>query len=252
MRWPTAAAQPQSRISLLAPCEANRPFPLNLTLATPNEQDLPSCVDVLMHAFYKDAISLAAQTFTPQEMKLLTPPLQKVNGLLEKFARFNLLIQARWRLGRRLRLKPDFARTALGQKTSLMLCAHEQAAPKRVVGVIEISLEPRDGRVPGDVRLPNLPFSPPRAPLVPYISNLAVVTDRRGSGVGRALLHEAECIAVQWGFTEVYLHAALSKSDLIAFYEKLSYEQLPSLDAPQWVLDLSGREATRYLVRRGL
>ena len=110
-----------------------------------------------------------------------------------------------------------------------------------------LALEPRDGLVPGDLRLPLLV---PRAPRVPYISNLAVREAARRQGVGSELLLAAEAIARGWGYTEVYLHAASAKSSLRRFYTHRSYRELPEYDAPRWVLATSGREPTTYMVRQ--
>ena len=45
---------------------------------------------------------------------------------------------------------------------------------------------------------------------------------------------------------QVYLHATTKDEALLGMYSHLGYEQLPTFDQPQWVLMLSGREATRF------
>ena len=59
----------------------------------------------------------------------------------------------------------------------------------------------------------------------------------------------AELLATEWGFSELYLHAALSKDWLLDFYEAQQYEQLPDLDQPDWVIAFAGREQTRYFCK---
>ena len=217
-----------------------------LPLATPQTKDLPKCVDLLHAAFYKDALTLAKQAFSPEELERIEPPLRRVNGLLSRVARASMRAPATRRLRRRLRPASPPAHTRPGDRPALMRCA---LAPSdgALDGVVELSLEPRDGLVPGDLRLPLLV---PRAPRVPYISNLAVREAARRQGVGSELLLAAEAIARGWGYTEVYLHAASAKSSLRRFYTHRSYRELPEYDAPRWVLATSGREPTTYMVRQ--
>jgi ribosomal protein S18 acetylase RimI-like enzyme len=85
---------------------------------------------------------------------------------------------------------------------------------------------------------------------VAYISNLAVDASQRKCGVGSRLLRAAEAVCSSWGYDEVYLHAASADSGLLDFYARQRYTALPEMDAPAWVLAISGREATRYHVRR--
>lgn len=100
----------------------------------------------------------------------------------------------------------------------------------------------------GDVRPLHFPWSAP--PHVAYISNLAVDSSQRKRGVGSRLLRAAEAVSSGWGFGEVYLHVALAEDRLLAFYQRQQYAPLPEMDAPPWVLAISGREATRYHVRK--
>jgi ribosomal protein S18 acetylase RimI-like enzyme len=85
---------------------------------------------------------------------------------------------------------------------------------------------------------------------VAYISNLAVDASHRKRGVGSRLLRAAESVCSGWGYGEVYLHAALADATLLSFYQRQQYAPLPEMDAPAWVLSVSGREATRYYVRK--
>ena len=119
-----------------------------------------------------------------------------------------------------------------------------------IVGVVELMMQPCDGKVPGDVRLPRPPWASEPAVAVkevPYISNLAVRSTWRNRGMGASLLGACEQLTRQdWGFEEVYLHAATDKAKLLSMYGARGYTQLPEMDQPGWVLALSGREATRY------
>jgi len=53
------------------------------------------------------------------------------------------------------------------------------------------------------------------------IERVAVVADRRGEGVGRELMDEAEALAAASGYDRIVLHAQLP---VVPFYERLGYE----------------------------
>ena len=65
-------------------------------------------------------------------------------------------------------------------------------------------------------------------------------------GVAKAMLRVCEEYAHEWGYSELYLHAATANESLLAMYAQWEYEQLPSFDQPEYILALSGREATRF------
>ena len=60
------------------------------------------------------------------------------------------------------------------------------------------------------------------------------------------MLLTCEEYAHEWGYSELYLHAATDNESLLAMYKHWEYEQLPSFDQPEYILALSGREATRF------
>jgi hypothetical protein len=121
-----------------------------IQLGLAEEADLGACVDVLMEGFYKDAMALASAEFSATEMQQLTPALSRINESLRRFTRFLLRLQANGRCGEGLRA-PNVRPPAPG--SSLMLCAHKPETGQ-IVGVVEVSVEPRDGRVPGAHALP--------------------------------------------------------------------------------------------------
>jgi len=242
--------RPRAQVQCVADCDL---FEFDLGASTPSAlvrlglaetADLDACVDVLMGGFYKDALTLAAESFSEEEMQLLGPPLSRVNVVLERFTRFMLKLTTAGRCGQRL-MAPS-ARDAPPNGNSLMVCAHRPSSGE-VVGVVEISIEPRDGRVPSDIR----PLEPPwsKRPRVAYVSNLAVAPGERKWGLGSRLLRAAEGLAAHWGYEEVYLHAAANDTGLLQFYAGQEYRQLPEFDAPGWVLASAGREQTRYHYR---
>lgn len=223
-------------------------LPAGLRVGTIEPQDLPDCITVLLECFYKDTLTLAEAEFTEEEMVKLRPALQAVNGAFTSYNRLALTQTTRLRLGRRLLSGGTWK---MEPACSLVLAAHE-ANGGRMIGVAELSTQPLDGKVPGDLRMPSLPLPwVKREPECAYVSNLCVSASWRGRGVAKAMLRICEATAKEWGFDELYLHAATKNETLLAMYEGWQYEQLPDFDQPGWVLATSGREATRFH-RRGL
>ena len=210
---------------------------------TVEQSDLPECVTVLMDGFYKDILTLARDEFTEEEVEIMKPALSVFNGAFMELTRVVLNYEANKRLKERL----PFGGVERGdsERGDLMLVLQHRET-NEIVAVGELSEQPKDGKVPGDLRLPALPFvrQPSR---VAYISNLAVRNSWRGRGLGSALLKSLESVASENRKKgEVYLHAATAQQRLRDMYAGRGYEELPDFDQPNWVLALSGREETRY------
>ena len=214
------------------------------TFGTVEQRDLPAVINVLMDGFYKDRLTLAKDEFSEEEMEKLRPALSIFNDGFKKLTRAFLSFETNRRLLPRL---PRGGLERGSQKDALMLALQDKQSGT-IVAVAELSQQPCDGKVPGDLRLPSLPWARDRqAPLVAYICNLAVLKPWRGQGLGTSLLRALEGVASsRWGFNEVYLHAATKEDRLLGMYEHQGYTQLPELDQPDWVLAFSGREATRF------
>ena len=149
-------------------------FPPSLRLVTPESDDLPACVDVLMECFYKDALTLASAEFSAEEMEAIGPVLSIFNGGLKSLTRALLLLDTRQRLGSR----PQVGGWRHDADDVLMIVLQEVESD-RVLGIVELSEQPRDGRVPGDPINP-LKWPPWRRPeRCAYICNLAVTRDYR-------------------------------------------------------------------------
>lgn len=68
--------------------------------------------------------------------------------------------------------------------------------------------QPKDGKVPGDVRLPR--WATREIPDVAYVACLAVTSESRGMGYGGRMLRACEGIAkLEWGYSEVNSWAPL-------------------------------------------
>jgi len=240
---PTPSARCAPPCCLRSDVSSPLPLPEQLRVGTVESADLGPCTDVLVECFYKDALTLAAEEFTEEEMEQLRPALSAVNGYLAFISRVILSETTRQRVGKRLKA----GGTGLEPRGSALMLAAQDVSSRKIVAIAELSTQPRDGKVPGDLRLPRLPGQPARDLETAYVSNLCVTASWRKRGVARAMLRICEDAARAWGYDEVYLHAATRDTPLISMYEALQYEQLPDFDQPGWVLALSGREQTRYM-----
>jgi ribosomal protein S18 acetylase RimI-like enzyme len=219
---------------------------------TAEPDDLPACVAVLMDGFYRDLVTIAADDggFSSDELEKLLPLLRKLNGGLRTFTQTLLTLETQCRLSKTLASPPRRADglptlpTARGSEDALLFAVQDRKSGA-IVAVVELSEQARDGKVPGDVRLPSPPWAE-KPGEVAYLANLAVHSDYRGAGIGRSLVAACEAVVRRWGYDELYLHAATQKERLLRLYKDLEYEALPDYDQPAWVLRLSGREATRY------
>ena len=129
-------------------------LPSGLRVGTLEPDDLPHCITVLLECFYKDTLTLAESEFSEEEMEKLRPTLQKINGAFISYNRLALTQTTRLRLGRRLLSGGTWQ---MEPGCSLVLVAQE-AESGSIVGVTELSTQPLDGKVPGDVRMPSLPW----------------------------------------------------------------------------------------------
>lgn len=217
--------------------------PAVFRFGTVEPDEFPECVSVLMDGFYKDILTLAKDDFSEEEMEAMRPVLSIFNNYFSRFTRAVLQVEGQQRLAVRMPIG-GLAR-GNSRDGAMMLCVQHRDSGA-IVAVGELSEQPRDGKVPGDIRFPSLPWQQ-RPARVAYICNLAVRKDWRGQGHGTALLRGLEDVArTTWGFDEVYLHAATAKERLLRMYAGRGYEAMPSFDQPDWILAVAGREATRY------
>nr|WP_263012898.1 GNAT family N-acetyltransferase [Ancylothrix sp. D3o] len=83
----------------------------------------------------------------------------------------------------------------------------------------------------------------------PYVSNLAVGTGYRRLGVAKLLLAACERVALQWGYSSLYLHVLENNHHARRLYFKVGY-RVAGIDAggPCWLL----RQPRRILLRKSL
>jgi ribosomal protein S18 acetylase RimI-like enzyme len=103
--------------------------------------------------------------------------------------------------------------------------------PRRVYLIAE-----EDDRVVGTADLLILPNLTHGARPIAFVENVVVTTDRRGDGIGRALMDDIMSRAEAEGCYKVQLLSANGRSGAHAFYEDLGFEA-------------SSRGYRRYLIR---
>eukprot|EP00878_Enallax_costatus_P022015 GHUV01023338.1.p3 GENE.GHUV01023338.1~~GHUV01023338.1.p3 ORF type:complete len:131 (+),score=47.69 GHUV01023338.1:702-1094(+) len=83
-----------------------------------------------------------------------------------------------------------------------------------------------------------------------YISNVAVSTAYRRSGVAVQLMAEAEALAVEWGCRTAGLHCNPNNTAAMQLYKRLKYKKA-AVEAP-WMPYIQGRAPDRcyLLVKR--
>jgi ribosomal protein S18 acetylase RimI-like enzyme len=81
----------------------------------------------------------------------------------------------------------------------------------------------------------------------PYLSNLAVHPDYRRRGVAQQLLCNCEETALEWGFTEIYLHVLENNHGARRLYYQLGY-RVDHIDS-SWLSWLLGKPR-RFLLRK--
>ena len=118
-----------------------------------------------------------------------------------------------WRLGSRLQAPTP----ALALDSSLLLAlTHVQTG--EMVATAELSLRPRDGRLPAEFAVPPL-FLLHSAGLAPYLCNLAVRRGFRRRRIARRLLSSCErLVSSEWQQSELYLHVDLLNQAAAALY----------------------------------
>ncbi len=110
-----------------------------------------------------------------------------------------------------------------------------------------------DPTVVGFVDLDARPQRVDRSTPDPYLSDLIVDPARRGGGLGRLLMAEAEAVAREWGFPAVYLKVRASNARGLALYAGLGYAVVRDVDGQEgiytmrkWVAEgLEEREKAR-------
>lgn len=91
------------------------------------------------------------------------------------------------------------------------------AGTGRLIGAVTLSLATPEARLP--------PPLPTKAKLRAYVSNMAVVQQRRRMGVASALLKQCEQIGAWWLFDAMTLHVDQHNESAKSLYERRGYQQ---------------------------
>jgi len=224
-----------------------------------SESDVSGVAGLLVECFYgpqmkkqDDPSSGAAPSASPAEAgaatKIGTPPPPpmfarkrrqplgaKPDAVPPRLVGASLALQERWRTasrGLQWRLSERLRRpsVALSLESSLLLALQERRTGQ-LVGCVEVSLRPVDGKLPGEFAVPPLFLSHSHEELGAYLSNLAVLPEYRRGGLARRLLCVAEwLVRSEWGMDAMYLHVDMNNAAAVRLYESLGYQPLPAFD----------------------
>ncbi|KAJ1626974.1 hypothetical protein T492DRAFT_1028772 [Pavlovales sp. CCMP2436] len=129
------------------------------------------------------------------------------------------------------------------ERSSLVLGVASEST-HHLIAVAELSMQPRNGQVPGNFR-PT--YFPGDEPMVPYMCNIAVDSEHRHRGIARAMMDVSHEIALSvWCCSEVFLHVDARNSAAAGLYTSLGYEALPHWDVPAWKEKNLGLVPFRY------
>lgn len=138
----------------------------------------------------------------------------------------------------------DVGGIAYDERSSLVLAVTPDFGAPEIVAMAELSMQPRNGQVPGNFR-PHV--FPGNEPMVPYICNLAVDADHRHRGLARSVMAVCEEITRSvWGFGEIFLHVDERNAGAAQLYASLGYQPLPHWDQPLWKEANLGLAPFRY------
>ena len=70
------------------------------------------------------------------------------------------------------------------------------------------------------------PFERSKYAWRPYLASVAVAKEERRRGVARRLVVEAELVAKQWGYNELFLEVAQSNEAALGFYRRTGYRKV--------------------------
>ena len=91
---------------------------------------------------------------------------------------------------------------------------------QKVTGCVFVFLYRAEAKTP--------PPLPTNAPFRMYLSNLSVCSGKRGKGIAKHLMFEAERLAALWGHNEILLHVKPENIAARELYKKRGYERLGS------------------------
>lgn len=245
----------------------------SLVLGVVEESDLPDVARFTVQVFGADAIRLSSD-LNALERAIMKPTAELLNGYsaLVAFAEVLQGLRSRlWNARLLAEATPQQARAQyldrpmaspgrhLAGQSSLVLAvarnrtncddasATDAFFPTETVASVELRLQPCDAKIP--FTLPWLDSmerkvstvlglndaSPEEATnLQPYLSNLCVDERFRGRGLGRALVRAVECVALQWGYDQIFLHVDCDNAAAYQLYRLEGYRDVGRRWNPFW------------------
>jgi ribosomal protein S18 acetylase RimI-like enzyme len=206
------------------------------------EKDLIEVSELSMISFYNPRLKLDTKGMVGIEKKIWNGVIGVFNSLDKMDARNSHFVGFRSRCRSRL-LKPGLHISA-----DSILLALLDSVTRKLVGVVEVSLENPDGKLAPAVAF-QVPWRGPKEGQQPYLCNLCVDDSRRRQGLGVLLCKAVELIAMKyWKKDVMYLHVEESNLAAQKLYEKMGYVMGPQL--PSWERKLHGLETILYYVKQ--
>ena len=142
--------------------------------------------------------------------------------------RLQILLKVRAQLARRVGFE--------GDDRECRLVVAEDARSGRICGCLDLAVHLYDrdqerfyltiDQMPETPGGPLGPFERNRWAWKPYLASVAVRSADRRRGVARRLVSEAELVAKQWGYNELFLEVAQSNDAALGFYRRTGYRKV--------------------------
>lgn len=180
------------------------------------EEDLGAACQHLMACFYTTDGAGSSSGARRAGGALVQAASGALGGFLWLDAYLTYLLGFKLRVRNRLK-SPDLR---LGVDSCVL--AASLKGERKIVGLVELSLERCDGDLPEPLPLLRL-RSPSDESLQPYVCNLSVAPGQRGNGLSKRLMAAAEGVVRRWHRGSVYLHVKDDNVVAASLYRQLGY-----------------------------
>jgi len=204
-------------------------------------RDMDDAVRLSMESFFRPRLTVsdaAEESMSPTERSLLRGVIGTFTTFEQYDARFSNFIGYTSRAGSRLD-HPCLTPSA----DSVILAAVDRASGD-LAGMVEISLEPANGRLGPPVKSPFR--GQPESTYEPYLCNLCVAQSKRRRGLAKRLCWLCEDVVREvWRKDVIYLHVESSNVPAQELYVGHGYRLAPS-PLSAWELKMMGMENVLY------
>eukprot|EP01041_Mallomonas_annulata_P010531 gene10531-21954_t len=183
-------------------------------------KDLDEACDLSSDCFFKPLFKVNSASMAPVEKFIVDIFSNMSTSFEQSDHRFGTYLGFQTRSARRLR-KPNL----LISSDSMVLTATNTTTGK-IIGLVEICLEPATGKLAPPIQSP---WKPPPSPTdEPYLCNLCIAKDARRKGLGKILCQLGEHLVQKyWQKRRMYLHVELSNLPAQMLYVGLKYSPTP-------------------------